>query len=326
MQMIQLILELGLFAIALTAPPRSPAAVPVPPSLTPMVDPLPFPACVDGVIILLAARYSGSGLPQTNCTIRGQPGSVIVGPNQFSTELRIEGTLQFDAAGQNLNILELYVRGSVTFTNYNSSRDSDNGDWYFEQSRVVFQNCSVNKMDYSFAQISNSTVILIDSTVNAATVVFESSQLNMTRAGLHSTSNIRINDTTMSLISSYISAGWRNRQISIANSVMSLHNSSLMYGGDTIVIPLQFVNTTATFTGSRVPGGSINIDAYVSSGFDVPAVSFVDSWVSFPHCSSLDQVINVADGNISIKGGRVWCVSNTAMTAEDNAQIATVVV
>jgi len=312
MQMIQLILELGLFAIALTAPPRSPAAVPVPPSLTPMVDPLPFPACVDGVIILLAARYSGSGLPR-NCTIRGQPGSVIVGPNQFSTELRIEGTLQFDASGHILNIGELYVRGSVVFAN--CSQEMDHGDWFFERSRVVFQNCSVHKEDYDYVQISNSTVILIDSNVNAATVVFESSQLNMTRAGLHSTSNIRINDTTMSLISSYISAGWRNRQISIANSVMSLHNSSLMYGGDTIVIPLQFVNTTATFTGSRVPGGSINIDAYVSSGFDVPAVSFVDSWVSFPHCSSLDQVINVADGNISIKGGRVWCVSNTAMTS-----------
>ena len=77
MEMFQLILEFGLFAIALMAPPRFPAAVPVPLSLTAVVDPLPLPACVDGVITLLAARCSGSGLPR-NWTIRGQPGSLML--------------------------------------------------------------------------------------------------------------------------------------------------------------------------------------------------------------------------------------------------------
>jgi len=188
-----------------------------------------------------------------------------------------------------------------------------NAEWTFERSMVIFQDCNVTKNIGLRDWMSKSTVILIDSIYRPSTLQIESSKVNMTRSYISSVGNLGINETTMFLTNSVIAVYHRNRFLSISNSVMSLHSSGLSTEVDdpTWGAHIQFVNTNATFIGPMrwaQRGGSI----MSSSG-----VSFVDSWVNFPICTSLDQVINRADGQVlTSKGGRVWCVSNTTLRAE----------
>merc|ERR1711924_221692 len=117
-----------------------------------------------------------------------------------------------------------------------------------------------------------------------------------------------------------------NRFITVSDSVLVLHSSGIVHSTGPYVssysAPIQFVNTTANFTGPfwNASWSTVGLGHQLTSDDD-HGISFVDSFVTFPNCSSLDEVISAT--TMSIKGGRVWCLKNNTLRGEPKAQLAT---